>query len=618
MLALGILAAAWRARLWARGRAAAVDVAGGLLAMPRRYLVDVHEVVARDRYAANMHVPTAGGFVAALVLVVLVHGFGVRTSVLVWALWLALAVMLVGTGAVAWRRLRGAPPRLSRGGFDRLPASLALFVVGFAGATLLASGVAWAGPWSVAMAVVAIVIALALAELVVGPGLGGPMKHALAGALHLAFHPRPERFAGTAGATALKPLDLDAAKLGVERPSDFAWNELLGFDACVQCGRCEVACPAFAAGQPLNPKKLVQDLVVGLSGPGSDAGYRGNGHPGRQPGDASGGPDLPIVPQLIHADTIWACTTCRACVDACPMMIEHVDAIIDIRRFLTLERGETPGKAVELIDELRATGNAGGQHPSRRLDWAADLALPVLADKGSAEVLLWLGDAAFDVRNQRTLRALVSLLRAAGVDFAVLGADEWDCGHFARRLGDEATFQELARHNIASLARFRFGRIVTADPHALHCLKGEYRPFGGDYTVVHHTTFLAELLRTGRLRIKAPSAIAVSYHDPCYLGRYSGEFEGPRAVLGAIGADHREMKRSRRNARCCGAGGGAAIVDVPGRARIPDQRMADVNETGAAIVAVACPNCAIMLEGVVAPRLEVRDVAELLWAAVVG
>lgn len=297
------------------------------------------------------------------------------------------------------------------------------------------------------------------------------------------------------------------------------------------------------------------------------------------------------------------------------MMIEHVDAVIDLRRYQTLELGAVPGKAALTLDELRATDTVGGRALSARLDWAADLKLRVLGEGEACDVLLWLGEGAYDLRNQRTLRALVLLLRRAGVDFAVLGEAELDCGDVARRLGDEATFQDLARRTIAILSRRRFARIVTADPHALHVLRNEYPALGGSWTVLHHTALLAGLVESGALTVTRPLGQAVAYHDPCYLGRYNGETEAPRTLLDALGAERREMARSGLRSRCCGGGGGAPLTDVAGERRIPDMRMDDAQATGAPLLAVACPTCTQMLEGVVGPRPAVAEIAELLLAA---
>ena len=616
-LALTIVGAVRRMNMWRRGRPSKVDLLGGLLAMPRRYMVDLHHVVARDKYMANTHVATAGGFVLAAVLAILVHGLGLNNRILGYVLLLATTLMFVGALFVFKRRLN-PPSRLSKGPWMRLPKSLLVFSASFFVLTLPVAGVLpeGFGGWTLA-AVLALGVLWGVSELFFGMTWGGPMKHAFAGALHLAWHRRPERFGG-GRSTGLKPLDLSdrSAPLGVEKPKDFTWNQLLGFDACVQCGKCEAACPAFAAGQPLNPKKLIQDMVVGLAG-GTDAHFSGSPYPGKPIGEHGGNPHQPIVNGLVDADTLWSCTTCRACVEECPMMIEHVDAIVDMRRFLTLEKGATPNNGAQVLDNLIATDNPGGFAPGGRMNWAADLSLDLMRDKPAADVLFWVGDGAFDMRNQRTLRAFVKVLKAARVNFAVLGLEERDSGDVARRLGDEATFQALAKRNIQTLAQYRFQRIVTCDPHSFHVLKNEYGAFGGEYLVQHHSTYMAELISAGLLNLAADAGGSVTYHDPCYLGRYNGEYEAPRAVLRALGIEVKEMQRSGFRSRCCGGGGGAPITDIPGKQRIPDMRMEDIRETGAERVAVGCPQCTAMLEGVVEPRPQIKDIAELVADALI-
>lgn len=611
-LGLAVLGALRRAAMWRRGRASKVDLIKGLLAMPKRYMVDLHHVVARDKYIANTHVATALGFVLSALLAVLVHGFGLHNRILGVALLLASVLMFVGATFVYLRR-RNPPSRLSKGPWMRLPKSLMAFSVSFFLVTLPVAGVLPAdfGGWLLA-ALLSVGVLWGVSEMFFGMTWGGPMKHAFAGALHLAWHRRAERFGG-GRSTGLKPLDLNdkSAPLGVEKPKDFTWNQLLGFDACVQCGKCEAACPAFAAGQPLNPKKLIQDMVVGLAG-GTDAKFAGSAYPGKPIGEHRGNPHQPIVNGLVDADTLWSCTTCRACVEECPMMIEHVDAIVDMRRHLTLEKGATPNKGAEVLENLIATDNPGGFAPGGRLNWAADLNLPLLSEKGRCEVLFWVGDAAFDMRNQRTLRAFVKVLKAAKVDFAVLGLEERDSGDVARRLGDEATFQLLATRNIQTLAKYNFTRIVTCDPHSFHVLKNEYGAFNGDYVVQHHSTFMAELIGDGALNLGQHKGSSVTYHDPCYLGRYNGEYEAPRQVLRALGIEVKEMQRSGYRSRCCGGGGGAPITDIPGKQRVPDMRMDDIRTTGAELVAVGCPQCTAMLEGVVEPRPLIKDIAELV------
>jgi len=625
-LAALVLSLLLRMRAWSGGRPAGVSVLRGLVRVPQRYLVHVHDAVDRDplpgtgrdsgRGAARMHMLAAGGFVAASALILVVHVAGVRRPAVLALLFAALGVMAVGTVLVFRRRLaRPLPARLSRGSFDRLPWALAAFVVFFTVASLPASGVIapldWGSPAGIALLLIG-----GWACLVLYAGVGArAMRHGVNGLLHLAAHPRPARFSGNRPDTAARPLSLDDEQLGVASPVDFRWNQLLSFDACVQCGRCEAACPAFAAGQPLNPKKLIQDLAA-AEHDGGDAGYAGNGHPGHPIGAARGGRDRPLVGSMLHGDTVWACTTCMACVYECPMMIEHVDAVLDLRRHQTLELGATPGKGAAVLEELRDTDTACGRPLSARQAWATDLQVPVLEEGGRCDVLLWTGEGGFELRNQSTLRTLVKLLRKAGLDFAILGEAELDCGHLARRLGDEALFEEQARRNIATLERRRFDRIVTADPHALHTIGNEYPHYGGRYTVEHHTVLLARLLREGRLTPARRLSGALTYHDPCYLGRYNGEYGAAREILAAVAGDVREMDRAGPRSMCCGWGGGASYTDIPGKRRIPDVRMEQIRATGAQRVAVACPNCALMLEGVVQPRAEVTDVAEVLAEAV--
>ncbi|WGF89027.1 DUF3483 domain-containing protein [Marinivivus vitaminiproducens] len=614
VLALATLVLAVRqTRRWRIGAPADVDLIAGVRALPGRYLHDVHDVVARRPFNARFHALLAGGLIAGCLLLLILPLAGGRAF---WALLaLVFAAMLTGAVMVAWRRTARRPDELSGGRFDWLPIALIAFSLGFG---LLALDQAAGGVLPVLAAYGLLAVAAVAGGALVRAIWRGPMKHALHGTLHLVAHPRPKRFGKAAPkgeATALAPLDLDADKLGRETPTDFAWNRLLGFDACVECGRCEAVCPAYAASQPLNPKALIQDLVGALE-PGAGA-YAGHGHPGRPLEHAPGGPLARLIGDdgVIAPETLWSCTTCRACVEACPMMIEHVDAVIDLRRFQALELGAVPGKAAETLEEIRATDTVSGRDPARRLDWATDLRLPVATGDAPVPLLLWLGEAAFDLRGQRTLRALVRLLRLAEVDFAVLGGAELDCGDVARRLGDEATFQDLARRNIATLDGLGVTRIVTADPHALHVLRNEYPALGGRYDVVHHSALLADLTSSGRLAAAEPGGRTVTYHDPCYLGRYNGEIDAPRALLAAAGARVVEMKRSGLNSFCCGGGGGAPLTDIPGKARIADLRMAEAAATGADVVAVACPNCALMLEGVVGPRPEVADLAELVLQA---
>jgi Fe-S oxidoreductase len=609
-IAVAVLGLSMRSRYWMKGRSGSVSLGRGLLRLPRRYLVDVHAIVGRDRESSLMHALTAGGLLASILLI------GVAAA---WTLaagnaptWLAIVILVASSAAVFGgalaglrrRRLKSHVRSLSKGWWHVLGPSLGLLGLAITVLVIdaLTSTTGWQRP-SV-LAVLGAILALPGLVAVASAGFGGPLKHAAAGALYLAAHPRPERFEGKPS-TDLRPVQ-DSQSLGAAHARDLPWNRLLSTDACVECGRCEAACPAFAAGMPLNPKRLIRDVLEATGAPVPR--YRGSPHPNTPGGERAGSPGT-LVPDFIRPETLWSCTTCRACVQACPMFIEHVDTIIDIRRYLTMDLGEVPQKGAEALMELRETDEPGGRDLARRFDWAFDLGVPVLAEGGATDVLLWVGDTAFESRAQATLRSLVRLLKRANVNLAVLGAEERDCGDLARRLGDEITFERLARKNIEALARRTFKRIVTADPHALHCLRNEYPAFGGTYDVVHHTSYLLELVGLGKL-VVSPAESSVTYHDPCYLGRYNDETEPPRLLLQRIGVKVIEMKRSGKDARCCGAGGGVAITDMRAERRIADIRMDDACATQADTVAVACPNCMKMLEGT--SRLPVVDIVELV------
>jgi len=609
-------------RRWRRGRGVgaggAVKWRLGLALLPRAYLSVVHGVVAREPASARMHALAAGGLLGAGALSLPVQVLGLGSRLL--AVPVVVLAVLGFVGAVMARRRHSGPPppghRLSGGRHARLPLALAATALFLLGAAVLAAAERPSPVLGLPLAALGAAGILWLAW----QGHGGPMRHALAGALHLVAHPRPGRLRGQRE-TALAPLALadETLPLGAGRPADFAWNRLLSFDACIQCGRCEAVCPAFAAGQPLNPKALVNDLVR-AAGPGVAAPYAGNPHPGLAAAGAGAAAALPLVAPpgeaaVIQAATLWSCTTCRACVEECPMLIEHVDAIVELRRHAALELGAVPPRVARILNELRDSDTQSGRATAERGNWAIGRNLRAIAITGAAEVLLWQGEAAFEPRGQRVLAALLALMQTAGVDVATLGEAELDCGEIARRAGDEAGFQRLARANVAALERFRFGSIVTADPHAHHVLLREYPAFGGHYRVEHHSQFLDRLVAEGRLVLPAAGAgdaRPVAWHDPCYLARYGGETAAPRRLLDRLGVRRVEMARHGLQALCCGGGGAAPLADVPGERRIPDLRIDEARASGAEVVAVGCPGCMTMLDGVPGPRPAVFDLAELL------
>ncbi len=403
-------------------------------------------------------------------------------------------------------------------------------------------------------------------------------------------------------------LDLDSLDeetlLGVGRIGEFSWKQLLDFATCTECGRCQSVCPAWESGKALSPKLLVMDL--------RDELFASSG---------AGGEGRALVPGVITPEVLWVCTTCGACVQECPVDIEHVDAIVDLRRHQVMSESSFPEEAAVMLRNVESRGDAFGAGPAGRLDWAADLGFEVevvadVVDPG-VEYLLWVGCAgAQDERARRTVRALARLLHRAGVRFAVLGARESCTGDPARRLGNEFLFQEQARRNIETLSSAAVRRVVTTCPHCLNTIGSEYPALGGDFVVVHHSQLLAELVASGRLPA-GDLGSRITFHDPCYLGRHQGVFDEPRAVLGAAGGELVELARSREQSFCCGAGGARMWLEEPVSQRVNLLRTDEALQTGSSVIATACPYCRIMLDDGVRSRgadgeVEVLDLAELL------
>lgn len=405
---------------------------------------------------------------------------------------------------------------------------------------------------------------------------------------------------------ALQPITMEQVerdeRIGVGAVGHFTSQQLMSLDACMACGRCEEACPAFASGKPLSPKQVVLDLRKLME----------------QSAGAAEGHAPALHGRTIAAETLWACTMCNACVRQCPVLIGHVDLIADMRRHLVGE-GEIAGPPAAALRHLGSRFNPHGRPEAEREEWMHGLDLPTVETNPGFEVLLWVGcAAAFDPRARKIARALAQLMQHAKVNFAVLGKRECCTGDPARRLGDEFLFQQLAETNIATLNELKPRRIVTPCPHCMNTIRHEYRQFGGEFEVVHHTQFLAELVEAGRLH--APSDAdgrSITLHDPCYLARVNGETAAQRTLLPREAL--REMPRHGERTFCCGAGGGRMWFEESPDQRVSRIRAAEAIETGATTVATACPFCLNMLSDAMAadPAAEARgikvmDVAELL------
>jgi Fe-S oxidoreductase/nitrate reductase gamma subunit len=389
--------------------------------------------------------------------------------------------------------------------------------------------------------------------------------------------------------------------LGVGRITEFTPLQLLSFDACLRCGRCEEACPANASGMPYSPRDLIQNLRQSML----DSLVH-----------AEVSPDSELTPAVISAEYAWYCTTCGACTVKCPAFIRPVDEIVDLRRYQLLTTGKMPKSVGDTMRNLERQGNPWGMPPESRMAWADGLDVPELSPGEQTDVLLFTGcAAAFDERNKKVTRAFVKILKKMNVDFAVLGFDEMCCGETARRMGHEYIFQEFARQNIETFGKVKFNRIVTACPHCFNTLKNEYPQMGADFTVQHYSEYLAGLdlagLGVGKMNGK------LAFHDSCYLGRYNDIYSAPRKLLDNAGVTRVEMARQKENSFCCGGGGGGMWMETNAGTRINHRRLQDALDVKADVVATACPYCLIMFDDAVRSKgigddIKILDIAEVL------
>lgn len=461
---------------------------------------------------------------------------------------------------------------------------------------------------------------------------------------------------------ALKKMDIDMETmteddvLGAGKITDLSWKQLLDTYTCTECGRCQSACPAWNTGKPLSPKLLIMELRDHLfeQGPGIARVKMDKEGPPLPPwtpeklkkfirqgppakartklldlrDSVLGKPtfeDTPLNPNVIDDEVIWACTTCGACVYNCPVDIEHIDHIVDMRRNLVMMESRFPKEMQTALTNLENSGNPWGQSQSARLEWTEGLDVPVLGENGAEqyEVVYWVGCAgAFEDRNKKVVRSFARLLKEAGVSFAILGPNEQCNGDPARRLGHEYLFQEMAKANIATLDGFGVKRIVTACPHCFNTLANEYPQFGGNYQVRHHSEYLAELVSSGRLQIKEDYKPTIAYHDPCYTARHNDIIEAPRRILSEAGANMTELHRHGRHTFCCGAGGGRMWMEERIGKKVNIDRTDEALALGVDVVGVGCPFCHIMLDDGVKERnaddhTKVRDLAQILEEVVI-
>lgn len=444
---------------------------------------------------------------------------------------------------------------------------------------------------------------------------------------------------------------------GVSKPEQFTWKQLLDGYACTECGRCNTVCPATNTGKPLFPKEIIlgvkealfvqSDEILGVNSLYNRLGVAGIRADKTK--DEVEAHHEPMVGGIITNDALWACTTCRACMEICPVSIEHVPKIVDMRRHLVMEESDFPTEVTSLFNNIERNANPWEISNDKRAEWAADLGVPLMSENPDAEVLYWVGCmGSFDKRNQKVATAVAKVLLAAGVNFAILGPEESCTGDPARRIGNEYLWQMMAQQNIEVLDGYGFNTstdhnnhsqnghsngatalttqqrtIITACPHCFNTIKNEYTQLGGNYEVVHHTVFIDKLLADEKIKLPAGfDQRKLTYHDPCYIGRYNDIYDEPRRVLAVLNSnDVTEMGRNRNKSFCCGGGGGRAWMEEKIGKRVNQTRVNEALATGAEVLAAACPFCITMfddgLKGVEAEeKMKIEDIAEIVAHAI--
>ncbi|MBM4441190.1 MAG: 4Fe-4S dicluster domain-containing protein [Candidatus Rokubacteria bacterium] len=521
---------------------------------------------------------------------------------------------VVGLGMAVYRRFVRRPARVDpTAKFANV--LLLLFVINVTGFVIEACRLAAVQPWWATWSPVGWALGQAMLGVGMGEGalravhLGVWLFHAVISLAfialipfsymaHLVTTPLNVFFSKLGPRGAMRKIENieEAESLGISKLEEFSWKRRLDFDACLECGRCQDVCPAYMAGSALSPKRVMVKLKRHLRG--------------ELPG--------PIHGELIHPDELWACTTCMACVQECPAFIDIVDTILDLRRFLTLSEGALPSTAPQSLQNIQRSGNPWGLPAAERLAWADGLDVPILEAGKPVEYLYWVGcSASYDKRNQGIARAVVRILKKAGVSFAVM-AEERCHAEVGRRLGEEYLYQTVAQENVETLKQYQFKKVITHCPHCFNTIKNEYPQFGGDYEVVHHSVAINELLAAGKLKPTKALDATLVFHDSCYLGRYNGIMQAPRDVAKSVpGLRVIDPPRSQERGLCCGGGGGHMWMEVPAEKRVNIIRVEELMATTATVVGTACPFCLAMVdlgrkvkeaEG----TLQVKDIGELV------
>jgi Fe-S oxidoreductase len=602
--------------------------------------------IMRERFAGLLHVLIFWGFLALLIAVVETIGEGLTGrfsfaflgwfySVITFSQeWFCVFVMVAIVFSF-WRRFVARVPRLQVDAHGRRDAALILaWIFCIVASVLLQNAVRI----SLSLPAGEHPISSFLAPLFAGSptapiwehffwwmhiGLVLAFMNYLPGSKHLHILTSiPNVFFSRLGPTGvLTPLDLNdehAVKFGATDVEDLTWKQLLDGMTCTECGRCHAVCPAAATGKKLSPRRIIVETRHRMS----------EKAPVLLAHAEAENPDLMaqvLSGAIITEDELWACTTCLACVQECPVLIEHVDEIVDLRRSLVLNESRFPAEVRTTFENLERNGCPWAFNSAARGDWASGLNIKTMAEDSAVEYLFWVGCAgSYDVRYQKVARAFAQLLQHAGVSFAILGAEEKCNGDAARRMGNEYLAQMLMTGNIETLARYNVKKIITTCPHCFHSMKNEYPKFGGNFEVMHHADFLFQLVAEGKIRPSTRMDAKITFHDSCYLARYNQIEASPRSLLETIpGTQLIEMGRHGDRGFCCGAGGGRMFMEEHEGTRINEERTREAIETGAGVIGTACPFCMTMLTDGIKMKgrtddIVVEDLAELIWRSVSG
>lgn len=632
LLSLAIFAYGWqrRARLWKIGRKDSRS--DNIRARIASFLVEgiFHRRILQDSYPGLIHLFIFIGFIVPFVIIVIVQFMFTLPSPISKFLSLFLDIVaLFGLGALILAFLRRYITRPSR--LDNRPEDfislLFLFFILATGLAMESLRLSIIGKDIQALAPVGNLFASLINTL----GLSVATKGFLAmlffrihfflvlgfiayipysKLFHIVSSPLNMIFRSLEPKGALSHMNLEdeeAESFGVTKIQEFTWKQLLDLDACTRCGRCQDHCPAYLTEKPLSPKKIILDLKDHLH------------EQGKMKDDAPA-----LVANIVQEDTLWACTTCRSCMEHCPVYVEHVDKIIDMRRYQVLMESKFPEELMEAFRGLEKNSNPWGLGFDARADWIKELDVPILSESAGEDIeyLFFVGCIrSYDDRNKKVAVAMARILSHLGIKFAILGMEEGCCGDPARRVGNEYLYQILAQTNIETFKRYKIDKILTTCPHCYNTLKNEYPQMGFSCDVKHHAEFLAEQIETGRLKMDRAIPKKLTYHDPCYLGRYSGIYKAPRLVLNAIASlDIREMERSGKDSLCCGAGGGWMWMDEKIGKRINIQRLEDALVTDPDWIATACPFCVTMFDDAIKSKdkeesLKIWDIAEIVEQA---